>query len=454
MAEPEPMETVITSTCPDNHSRCPQTDECLEKKFFCDGISDCPNGSDESNESCIASKCPSDTFRCAYGGCLAKAKACDHETDCWDGTDEVPSICFEMRGMPKSELWQSHTSKRNATSRTTPTVLVYPRIRTPSKDSEPTSANGCVIPRSIKHVQVKTLFNVLPYTSGSAIADSVVVRLSCDENRQLNGNDLNHCLNGTWQGPWPECVRTCSDKSFHTDLSIRAVCSYKGKIKSCKSQDTKLFIGTEATVTCAPSYKPRNNAITSEIRSCQRNGTSEIPFWKKQMNKNHQLKCVPECGKILPTVKSDPWLVSIFKSDITLSNYTFQCFGTIISPWMVIVDKYWIDGEDVMHYAIAEGDQKTSFRKNEEHPYALHNVALISKSQIQTRLLLVNPFILSASLRPICLPPLPNVPQKRHPNWIISITTADNQTIFYKCIAEEFLNQKKKTKGNRKGGLN
>ncbi|XP_034662860.1 modular serine protease-like [Drosophila subobscura] len=223
------MNIVITLRCLDNQSRCSQTDECLDKKYFCDGVRDCQDDSDEVNGNCIASKCPNDTFRCAYGGCLAKAKACDHKIDCWDGTDEVPSICFEMRGKPQSGIWPSYAPRRNATNRTRSTVLVYPQGTPPSNAPESTSGNAsCIIPSSLKNLQVETLFNVLPHTSGSSISDSVVVRLSCHRNSHLNGNDLNHCLNGIWQGPWPQCTPTCSHKQFNTDLSIRAFCSYKG----------------------------------------------------------------------------------------------------------------------------------------------------------------------------------------------------------------------------------
>ncbi|XP_034132320.1 uncharacterized protein LOC117586397, partial [Drosophila guanche] len=158
-----------------------------------------------------------------------------------------------------------------------------------------------------------------------------------------NGNDLNHCLNGIWQGIWPQCIPICSHKKFNTDLSIRAFCSYKGQIKSCKSHDTKLLLGTSATVTCS---SPR-------------------------------LHCIPDCGKKLPTVQEDPWLISIFTSDISLSNYTYKCYGVIISPWLVLVENQCTEEQNVMRYAIAEGNRWASFVRHEEHPYELHNVANI-----------------------------------------------------------------------------
>ncbi|XP_033245673.1 modular serine protease [Drosophila miranda] len=424
--EPEPMKTFIQERCLENQSRCSKT-ECLDKKYFCDGIRDCPDGRDETNGNCIATTCPSGTFRCAYGGCLENAKACDHKIDCWDGTDEVPFICFEMRGKPQSDLWPSHIPRRNTTSRTTSPVLVYPKVKTPSNIPEPSSVNGsCIVPSSLKNLHLKTLFNVLPYTFGSSISDSVVVRLSCYGNSQLNGNDLNHCLHGIWQGPWPECIPTCSLSPFNKDLSIRAFCMYKGEIRNCKTHNT---IGTSVTVTCAPGYKP-TDIITSEVRLCEKHASSGIADWK--FIKQTRLHCIPDCGKIHPTVKNDPWLVSIFQSDVTLSNYTFKCRGIIVSPWHFIAVRLCINEENPMRYAIAEGIQSASFMKNGEYSYMLHNVASIFNSQKISLLKLVNPLILSTSVRPICMPS-----REYHTNSSDLTITSDNQKKYSLVSIEE-----------------
>ncbi|XP_034662859.1 uncharacterized protein LOC117897890 [Drosophila subobscura] len=168
-----------------------------------------------------------------------------------------------------------------------------------------------------------------------------------------------------------------------------------------------------------------------------------VPVWKSK--KNPRLQCVPDCGKKLPTVQEDPWLVSIFTSDVSLSNYTYKCNGLIISPWLVFVEKLCTEESNVMRYAIAEGNRWASFVRNEEHPYELHNVANTFHGQQETILQMVNPLILSASVRPICLPPIPGTGTMTYYTQLTRyITTLDNQKIYYLVnISLEFLKQMK-----------
>ena len=71
--------------------------ECLSSNQICDGISDCPDGSDELT--CVVDglvECRLDQFSCpnCTRKCISLAKICDGINDCTDGVDE--STCSKL----------------------------------------------------------------------------------------------------------------------------------------------------------------------------------------------------------------------------------------------------------------------------------------------------------------------------------------------------------------------
>uniref|UniRef100_A0A5F8GZ67 CD320 molecule n=1 Tax=Monodelphis domestica TaxID=13616 RepID=A0A5F8GZ67_MONDO len=75
-------------------ARCPPP-PCLAKHRFCDGVSDCPNGTDEQFVDCKKHRlkpssldCAKEGFQCAPGVCIPHAWVCDGHSDCASGNDE------------------------------------------------------------------------------------------------------------------------------------------------------------------------------------------------------------------------------------------------------------------------------------------------------------------------------------------------------------------------------
>ncbi|KAM3955951.1 putative vitellogenin receptor yl [Aphomia sociella] len=87
---------------PHNLFECKQELSCLSKKRVCNGINECLDGSDETQEACSivnktsslfppplypASECRNG-FLCKNGQCIEWVRLCDQEPNCFDGSDE------------------------------------------------------------------------------------------------------------------------------------------------------------------------------------------------------------------------------------------------------------------------------------------------------------------------------------------------------------------------------
>ncbi|KAJ4947898.1 hypothetical protein JOQ06_009929 [Pogonophryne albipinna] len=75
--------------CSDKEFRC--TDgSCIAEHWYCDGDTDCKDGSDEENcpSDVMAATCSVEEFQCAYGRCILDIYHCDGDDDCGDWSDE------------------------------------------------------------------------------------------------------------------------------------------------------------------------------------------------------------------------------------------------------------------------------------------------------------------------------------------------------------------------------
>ncbi len=81
----------------DNEFQCGQTLNshpiCIPYNLTCNGISNCPDGSDEESRYCAIRKCKSGFFQCANNRCVSPTSKCDHKDDCGDFSDEVNCPC-------------------------------------------------------------------------------------------------------------------------------------------------------------------------------------------------------------------------------------------------------------------------------------------------------------------------------------------------------------------------
>lgn len=78
--------------CQPDEFNCKSLDECVNRKFICDGSPDCSDASDEQLQP--LGPCPARCFfKCDGSRCLEKHQVCNFEPDCIDETDESIVQC-------------------------------------------------------------------------------------------------------------------------------------------------------------------------------------------------------------------------------------------------------------------------------------------------------------------------------------------------------------------------
>ncbi|XP_012944048.1 low-density lipoprotein receptor-related protein 1 [Aplysia californica] len=75
---------------------CEDSRWCISYDKTCNGVADCLDASDESEQFCSTRKCPASFFSCSGRGnhrCVAMSLVCDGKNDCGDGSDENSCPC-------------------------------------------------------------------------------------------------------------------------------------------------------------------------------------------------------------------------------------------------------------------------------------------------------------------------------------------------------------------------
>nr|XP_046910125.1 low-density lipoprotein receptor-related protein 5-like [Dermatophagoides farinae] len=89
---PDTSDEMDCPICATNQTICYNHDNlfCLEKRQLCDGINDCAGGFDEI---CCNHEYE---FRCNSNNCITKQQLCDGKQDCLDGEDEHSDRCHDL----------------------------------------------------------------------------------------------------------------------------------------------------------------------------------------------------------------------------------------------------------------------------------------------------------------------------------------------------------------------
>ncbi|ALC45275.1 modSP, partial [Drosophila busckii] len=82
------------AACSDNKFEC-ENGSCISQYDVCNGVKNCPDGSDETALNCISQReyCSKPYFQCSYGACVIGTAACNGIKECADNSDETVLRC-------------------------------------------------------------------------------------------------------------------------------------------------------------------------------------------------------------------------------------------------------------------------------------------------------------------------------------------------------------------------
>ncbi|XP_017854455.2 modular serine protease [Drosophila busckii] len=339
---------------------CPYDKKCLKLSELCNGHQDCADGKDETADLCTFNTCPSNAFRCEYGGCIDKHLACNHKSDCFDQSDENKIMCLKIRS--NETEWK---------------------------------VDCCGVELG-PGMEISDLFLDYPLQNKQRVPEGTYIEVRCKEGYQLSGKAITTCVGSNWK-EMPSCDRECPQKSEVRSIQYSTQCIETVPIACTQN---KFRESATLTVTCAPGYKSTEKNVEVGEHYCVGNGT----WTTKRANPS----CEPVCG-ITSVYHSEltPWTVSIFQRMDSQPLYKFICLGTILSAHLILTARSCIRDtkrNNHLSYTIVEGRSDVEFSLNDEHSYVLHNVSKVHSLVPQASILqLVKPFRFGDTIRPVCL---------------------------------------------------
>ncbi|KPI99232.1 Putative vitellogenin receptor [Papilio xuthus] len=302
-----------TSNCRKNQWQCRDT-TCINFDGKCDGIINCPDGSDETYPLCRSEKCQSNWFRCTYGACVDGTAPCNGIQECADNSDELLPRCRnetdEVSGQFKCDNGQlisgfnhcdgvadcsdgSDETVKACAAKVCPNYLfqcaygacvdqgadcngikecadnsdesdeLCNRISGPVTTTvKPLATGPCVLPPYPEHGSY--VVQGAPTASPGQGFKSFALTVSCYPGYALDGSQSVLCFDGTWVPPMPKCIRYCKLPP-HPSVEYRCLLSNQA--------------GVEGSRPCK-EYEPTGTVVKPECRRPNYYAAGTLPYMR------------------------------------------------------------------------------------------------------------------------------------------------------------------------------